>query len=60
MRVPDAYYEGDWYHYGDNFVTKAVNKGRSFVVMYGFLIENEGSEDNLDLIPTSMTEYPMQ
>lgn len=58
--MPDSLYEGDWYHYGDNFVTKGVLKGKTFVVLYGFLIENEGSEDNLDLIPTSMEEYKLQ
>lgn len=42
-------------------MTRAVSKGETFVVMYGFLIEGDGSsEDNLDLIATSMKEYKIQ
>jgi hypothetical protein len=53
-------YVGDWYHYGDNFVTRALPKGKKFVILYGFLIENDGDEDNLELIVTKMIECEIQ
>lgn len=62
LNVPDEYYEGDWYHYGDNFVTRGVEKGNGFVILLGFIVDRvtDDQTDSLDLVVTSMKEYQLQ
>jgi hypothetical protein len=53
-------YEGEWYHYGDNFVTRAVSKGKTFIVLQGYMVDTGTEEDTFDIIPTSMKELKLQ
>jgi len=43
-------------------VTRAISKGSKFVVLYGFIVDNEAisPDENLELVATSLIEYPLQ
>lgn len=60
--VPEEYYEGDWYHYGDNFVTRAIRTPKGFIVLIGYITDRNITEhsDELELIVLKLEEFPLQ
>lgn len=58
-KIPERYIEGEWTLLEHNFAVKSVQNGNTFVLLYGFLVD-DGEPESVELVPISIVEYPFQ
>lgn len=59
LKISDEWLEGEWYNCGYGLASKAINLDNEFVLLFGFVIEDQKSEEIL-MVPISINKYPFQ